>query len=58
MHPHSCALEFIVTLGFFVCLFIFSFLGPHLQHTEVPRLRGELEPQLPAYITATAMSDP
>ena len=37
----------------FYC-FIFVFLGPHPQHTEVPRLRVELELQLPAYTTATA----
>ena len=36
----------------FVC-----FLGPHLWHMEVPRLRVELELQLPAYITASAMPD-
>ena len=28
---------------------VFFFLGPHLQHMEVPRLRIELELQLPAY---------
>ena len=36
----------------------FVFLGPHLQHIEVPRLGVELELQLLAYTTATAMSDP
>ena len=36
-------------------LFIyFCFLGPHLQHIEVPRLRVKLELRLPAYATATA----
>ena len=30
------------------------FLGPYLQHIEVPRLGAELELQLPAYNTATA----
>ena len=30
------------------------FLGPHLQHMEVPRLGVESELQLPAYTTATA----
>ena len=34
------------------------FLGPHLQHMEVPRLRLELEPQLLAYTTARVMPDP
>ena len=37
---------------------IFCFLGPHLWHMEVPRLGVELEPQLPAYFTATATPDP
>ena len=37
--------------------FFFSFLGPHLQDMEVPRLGGESELQLPAYTTATAMWD-
>ena len=31
--------------------FCFVFLGPHQQHMEVPRLGGESELQLPAYIT-------
>ena len=34
------------------------FLGPHLRHMEVPRLGVELELQLPAYTTATAMPGP
>ena len=38
--------------------FVFVFLGPHLQHMEVPRLRVELELQRPAYLTATATPDP
>ena len=38
--------------------FIFlSFLGPHLQHPEVPRLGVEWELHLPAYTTATAVQD-
>ena len=36
----------------FVC---FCFLGLHPQHMEVPRLGVELELQLPAYTTASAM---
>ena len=36
----------------FVC-----FLGPHLQHMEVPRLGVELELQLLTYTTATATCD-
>ena len=42
----------------FLFLFFFCFLGPHLQHMEVPRLGVESELQLPAYTTATAMQDP
>ena len=39
--------------------FFFSvFLGPHLQHMEVPRIGVESELQLLAYTTATAMADP
>ena len=33
------------------------FLGLHLRHMEVPWLGDELELQLPAYTTATAMQD-
>ena len=33
-------------------------LGPHLPYMEVPRLGVELELELPAYTTATAMRDP
>ena len=38
------------------CFFLF-FLGPQLQHMEFPRLGVELELQLLAYTTATAMQD-
>ena len=38
--------------------FFFSFLGPHLQHMEVPRLGLKSELQLLAYTTATTMPDP
>ena len=41
-----------VFLFFFLC-----FLGPQPQHMEVPRLGVKLELQLPAYTTATAISD-
>ena len=36
----------------------FVFLGPHPQHMEVPRLGVQLELQLLAHTTATAMWDP
>ena len=41
----------------FCFIYIFSFLGPHPRHTEVPRLGVKAQPQLPAYTTATAMQD-
>ena len=34
-----------------------SFLGPHPQHMQVPRLGVKLELQLPVYTTATATAD-
>ena len=43
----------VFVLFCFVC-----FLGPHLQHMEVPRLWVELELQLLAYATATIPPDP
>ena len=39
-------------------IFFFRFLELYLWHMEVPRLGVELELQLPAYITATAMQHP
>ena len=38
--------------------FFLSFLGPHLQHMEVLRLRIQSELQMPAYAATTAMPDP
>ena len=49
-------LDHIVILFIIFCLFVF--LGPHPRHMEVPRLGVELELELPAYTTTTAMSDP
>ena len=43
-------------LSLFVCLWFF-FLGPYLQHIEVPRLGVELKLQVLAYTTAIAMPD-
>ena len=34
------------------------FGGPRPEHVEVPRVGVQLEPQLPAYTTATATQDP
>ena len=50
---------FLFIYLFFVFLFSpsFFFLGRHPWHMEVPRLGVELEPQLLAYPTATAMPD-
>ena len=42
----------------FSYLCVCVFLGPHLQHMEVPRLGVKSELQLPAYASATAMLDP
>ena len=41
-----------------VCLSLFCFLGPHLQHMEVLRLGVQSELQLPPYTTVTATQDP
>ena len=41
-----------------IFFFFFVFLGPHLQHMEIPRLGVKLELQLLAYATATATRDP
>ena len=42
------------SLPLFFFLSFFLFLGPHLQHMEVPRLGFESKLQLPACATATA----
>ena len=48
-------LVFFVFFFVFVFVFVFfCFLGLPPWHMEVPRLEVELEPQLPAYTTATA----
>ena len=41
-----------------ICLFVCLFLGPHLQHVEIPGLGVESELQMPAYTSATATQDP
>ena len=43
--------------SFLFSFLLFCFLGPHLQHMEVPRLGTESKLQLPAYTTATAAQD-
>ena len=49
---------FFFLFGFLLLLLLFCFLGLHLKHMEVPRLGVELELQLLAYTTATAIPDP
>ena len=53
-------LDLFATHHQFLFFFIsfFCFLGPHLQHMEVPRLGVKSEVQLPSHTTATAMWDP
>ena len=50
-----CPIQFFITAP--IILLLFFFLGPYPQHMGVPRLGVELELQLPAYTTATAMQD-
>ena len=48
----------LIVLFYFLFYFIlFCFLGPHLQHTEVPRLGVESELQRLVCSTATATQD-
>ena len=42
--------------GIVLFCFAFAFLGLHLRNLEVPRLGGESQLQLLAYITDTAMA--
>ena len=42
----------------YLFIYYFFFLGPYVQHTEVPRLGVKLELQLPAYATARRTRDP
>ena len=48
---------FSLLFVFFLLFIYFCFSGLHLQHMEFPRLGVELEPQLPASATTTAMRD-
>ena len=50
--------DIVECLSLTLVIFFFSFLGPHLQHMEIPRLEVKSELQLPAYTTATATWDP
>ena len=52
---NSIVFTCILCTSYILYLFIFGlFLGPHLQHMEVPRLGVELELKPTAYTTATA----
>ena len=48
----------LYSVFFFLFFLFFPLLRPHVRHMEVPRLGVELELQLPATVTATAMQDP
>ena len=37
--------QYLGSILFFFFFFFFVFLGPHVQHMEVPKLGTELEPQ-------------
>ena len=52
--PFLCPFCYSCSALLFFFFFLICFLGLHLQHMEVPRLRVELEL---AYTTATAMHD-
>ena len=54
---YICILYSILFCLFLLPFCFFLFLGLHPRYIEVPRLRVESEPQLPAYTTATAMQD-
>ena len=51
----------LADIQIFVAIIMLSlvlfFLGPHLQHMQVPRLGVESEVRLPVYTTATATPD-
>ena len=58
LHSYKQCSRFLFFLCFLILFyFIFCFLGPQVQHMEVPRLKVELELQLLAYTTAAAMWD-
>ena len=57
VHFHTLNSSFQFSFLFLFFFFFFCFLGPHLQHMEVPRLEVESELQLLVYTRATAMHD-
>ena len=54
----ACGYPGVFFVCFCFCFVLFCFSGLHPWHMEVSRLGVELELQLPAYTTATAMQDP
>ena len=63
MLTQSYSKEYVLSFSLFdwslfMVFVLFSFLGLHLPHMEVPRLGVEWELQLPAYASGTAMPDP
>ena len=54
---HDTLVKNQLTINMCLFLFLFCFLGPHMQHMEVPRLGAESDLQLLAHTTATAMPD-
>uniref|UniRef100_A0A4X1VXY8 EF-hand domain-containing protein n=1 Tax=Sus scrofa TaxID=9823 RepID=A0A4X1VXY8_PIG len=58
LHPVQQVFWSILPFSLFFFFFFFFFKEPLLWHIEVPRLGVDLELQLPAYHTATAMPDP
>ena len=58
---NSCLTQGVKFLHFysiFYFIYLFFFLGPHLQHMEFPRLGAESELHLSAHTTATATPNP
>ena len=53
----SCQGAYKLVTHFCFFLFVFCFLGLHLQHIEAPRVEVKLELPLPAYATARATRD-
>ena len=54
----QCELLFLVVVVVVLPLLLLFFLGLPLGHMKAPSLGVELELQLPAYTTATAIPDP
>ena len=55
---YICYIEWTNMDTLFFGLFVFCFLGPHLQHMEIRRLGVEAELQLLAYTTAHSKAHP